>query len=59
MVVLLDVFFCGTGKKFVRNLTNNEIVQQIKDVLINEEIINYTNDIKKFQIMFMSMENLC
>src|SRR5574344_536530 len=47
--------FCGTGKKFVRNLTNNEIVQQIKDVLINEEIINYTNDIKKFQIMFMSM----
>lgn len=45
--------FCGTGKFFIRNLTASEIEMQVV------EIINYikvnTNDIKKFQIMFMSM----
>ena len=45
--------FCGTGKFFIRNLTVSEIEMQVV------EIINYikvdTNNIKKFQIMFMSM----
>lgn len=45
--------FCGTGKKFVRNLTASEIVEQIKTV-IKDQNIN-TKEIKKFQIMFMSM----
>lgn len=45
--------FCGTGKFFKRNLTCDEIVEQVDTVL------NYidckVSDIKKFQIMFMSM----
>lgn len=47
--------FCGTGNKFVRNLTSDEIVYQIEHVLkdMNIEDINTTS--KKFQIMFMSM----
>lgn len=45
--------FCGTGKFFVRNLTKNEIVEQVRSCL---EIIDCgTRDIEKFQIMFMSM----
>lgn len=49
--------FCGTGKKFVRNLTADEIVHQIKKVLIKERIdlLAKNNEISKFQIMFMSM----
>lgn len=47
--------FCGTGKKFIRNLTNTEIVAQVKHCLsdMNIEDINSTG--KRFQIMFMSM----
>ena len=47
--------FCGTGKKFIRNLTNHEIVAQVKYCLsdMNIEDINSTG--KRFQIMFMSM----
>lgn len=45
--------FCGTGKKFLRNLTSNEIVEQINWVIKNKGI--NTKKIKKFQIMFMSM----
>jgi len=45
--------FCGTGKFFVRNLTADEIVEQIDSVL--KYIDCETRDIKKFQIMFMSM----
>jgi len=45
--------FCGTGKMFVRSLTSKEIVDQVKGVL--EEIDCPTDDIEKFQIMFMSM----
>lgn len=47
--------FCGTGKRFVRNLTSDEIVEQIKTVLKDKEIedVNYRSE--KFQIMFMSM----
>lgn len=45
--------FCGTGKFFVRNLTKNEIVEQIRECL--STIDCDTRDIEKFQIMFMSM----
>lgn len=49
--------FCGTGKHFVRNLTSDEIIQQIYTVIEAKVLkeIKHTNDIKKFQIMFMSM----
>jgi 23S rRNA (adenine2503-C2)-methyltransferase len=45
--------FCGTGKFFVRDLTSEEIVEQVKTVL--SYIDCDTKDIQKFQIMFMSM----
>jgi len=45
--------FCGTGKFFVRNLTTEEIVEQIETVL--RHIDCPTSKINKFQIMFMSM----
>lgn len=45
--------FCGTGKFFTRDLTSEEIVQQVAHA------VEYTTvdhlSIKKFQIMFMSM----
>lgn len=47
--------FCGTGKNFIRNLSISEIIDQINKIIINEDIINYVDEIKKFQIMFMSM----
>jgi len=46
--------FCGTGKKFLRNLTSSEMVAQVDHVLTDMNIVN-TFNIKKFQIMFMSM----
>jgi 23S rRNA (adenine2503-C2)-methyltransferase len=45
--------FCGTGKFFVRNLSADEIVNQIDSVL--EHIDCQPSEIKKFQLMFMSM----
>lgn len=45
--------FCGTGKFFVRNLTKNEIMEQVRSCL--KTIDCGTRDIEKFQIMFMSM----
>ena len=45
--------FCGTGKFFIRNLSTDEIIQQIDGAL--STIDCRTDDIKKFQIMFMSM----
>lgn len=45
--------FCGTGKKFIRNLTADEIVDQVQTVISHENIS--TIACKKFQIMFMSM----
>lgn len=45
--------FCGTGKFFIRNLTKNEIVEQVDTCL--STIDCKTTEIKKFQIMFMSM----
>jgi 23S rRNA (adenine2503-C2)-methyltransferase len=45
--------FCGTGKFFVRNLTADEIVEQITAVLSCIDCAPH--EIAKFQIMFMSM----
>lgn len=45
--------FCGTGKKFIKNLTAGEIVQQIESILEDKKIIPSQCD--RFQIMFMSM----
>ncbi len=45
--------FCGTGRFFHRNLSCNEIVEQVDTVL--QYIDCDPSDIKKFQIMFMSM----
>lgn len=45
--------FCGTGKFFVRNLTAEEIVDQVH--IIMQEVDCKPSEIKKFQIMFMSM----
>ena len=45
--------FCGTGKFFVRNLTTDEICTQVDEVL--KTIDCKTDEIEKFQIMFMSM----
>lgn len=45
--------FCGTGRFFIRNLTKNEIITQVKHCL--STIDCNTKEIEKFQIMFMSM----
>ena len=45
--------FCGTGKFFIRNLTKSEIISQVNHCL--STIDCDTTEIKKFQIMFMSM----
>lgn len=45
--------FCGTGKFFIRNLSKQEIVEQVDTCL--STIDCKTSEIKKFQIMFMSM----
>lgn len=45
--------FCGTGKFFVRNLSEYEIRKQIDTAL--STIDCKTSEIEKFQIMFMSM----
>lgn len=47
--------FCGTGNKFIRNLTAEEIVGQIVTILDDKDIANINERGKRFQIMFMSM----
>lgn len=47
--------FCGTGKKFIRNLTSFEIAQQVIDILKDQNIEDINETSEKFQIMFMSM----
>ena len=44
--------FCGTGKFFVRNLKAEEVVEQVNTAL--SYIDCDTNEIKKFQIMFIN-----
>lgn len=45
--------FCGTGKFFVRNLTADEIIEQVETTLSTIDCDPWS--INKFQIMFMSM----
>ena len=47
--------FCGTGKKFIRNIKAEEIVDQILYILedMNIEDVDFKGE--RFQIMFMSM----
>lgn len=47
--------FCGTGNRFIRNLTSEEIVNQIELVLKEKKIERVNSRCEKFQIMFMSM----
>lgn len=47
--------FCGTGKHFVRNLTSDEIVSQVKTTFKDQNIENINENCEKLQIMFMSM----
>lgn len=47
--------FCGTGNRFIRNLTTDEIVNQIKTVLIDKNIEDVNSKGERLQIMFMSM----
>jgi len=47
--------FCGTGNKFVRNLTDAEILNQILTVLRDKDILDVDEKGERFQIMFMSM----
>lgn len=47
--------FCGTGKKFIQNLTSPEIVQQVETILHDMNIEDINTRGKRFQIMFMSM----
>lgn len=47
--------FCGTGNKFIRNLSFKEIVRQIITILEDKNIIDVPDRCERFQIMFMSM----
>ena len=47
--------FCGTGNKFIRNLSADEIVDQVYTILINQCISESVRTAERFQIMFMSM----
>jgi len=48
--------FCGTGARFVRNLTSEEIIKQIEIVLKDKGLIDDINEkCAKLQFMFMSM----
>ncbi|MCK4815594.1 rRNA methyltransferase [bacterium] len=45
--------FCGTGKKFIKNLNSDRIISQVVNIFESEKI-DYMK-VKKLQIMFMSM----
>lgn len=47
--------FCGTGNKFIRDLTHREIVEQILTILSDKNISGVPYRGARFQIMFMSM----
>lgn len=47
--------FCGTGNKFIKNISHELIVEQIKTVLADVGIADSMDKCAKFQIMFMSM----
>lgn len=45
--------FCGTGKRFLRNLSADEIVMQVTNTFFMEQVP--VEEVAKLQIMFMSM----
>lgn len=45
--------FCGTGNFYKRNLTSSEIIEQVTTIM--KFVHRIPSEIKKFQIMFMSM----
>lgn len=47
--------FCGTGNQFIKDLSADEIVGQIKTVLKDRNIEDINSRGERFQIMFMSM----
>ena len=47
--------FCGTGNKFIRNLSKDEIITQVQYILKDMDIENINSRGERFQIMFMSM----
>jgi len=47
--------FCGTGKKFIRNLTSEEIVYQVNECFKDMGILDINEKGERVQIMFMSM----
>lgn len=47
--------FCGTGSKFIKNISAKEIVAQIDTVLKDIGMLDRISECKKFQVMFMSM----
>lgn len=47
--------FCGTGNKFIRDLTAEEITGQISYILMDQNIMDVDDKGERFQIMFMSM----
>ena len=47
--------FCGTGHKFIRNLSSDEIVNQIYTILKDKNILDVAEKGEKTQFMFMSM----
>lgn len=47
--------FCGTGKNFIKNITEWEIVEQVKQVFADKGISDINSRCEKLQIMFMSM----
>lgn len=47
--------FCGTGKKFIKNLRGEEIVEQVKLIFKDKGIEDINSKCSKLQIMFMSM----
>jgi 23S rRNA (adenine2503-C2)-methyltransferase len=46
---------CGSGGKFIRNLTASEIIEQVGRVLLDQNIEDINGKGERFQIMFMSM----
>jgi 23S rRNA (adenine2503-C2)-methyltransferase len=47
--------FCGTGSNFLKNISSDQIVEQIQSVFKDKGIENINSSCEKLQIMFMSM----
>lgn len=47
--------FCGTGNQFIRNLSTEEIVDQIHTILSDKNIEDISERGERIQFMFMSM----